>query len=417
MRNCKEKKVVILKGVRQQQPTSNAMIQDPLVYLDISIDKKPIGRIVCKLFREKAPKTTENFYKLCAGDVKSPLKDQQYLSYKGNGFHRVVKNFMIQAGDIVFGTQKDSSSLSVGKGGCSIYADKEEVKTDDESFCYGNFEDENLGEFVEPFTLGMANLGSPNTNNSQFFITTYAAPHLNGKHSIFGQVVHGKSVVRTIENCRVDSDGVPESDVRISDCGMWEKTMGVPLYNASNDQIGGDVYEEYPDDDTHFGDDDFGKALEAANIIKESGTLLFKKKDYSNAFFKYRKSLNYINEYMPEPDVDKERNIQFINLKMKIYLNLSLVLFNLERYDDAIMYATYLLEMDNVPNRDQAKAYYRRGNSYLKKKRLDEALQDYIFCKEKNPDDEVIEQRIEYVNRLIEENKEKTRKNISKFFS
>ncbi|KAF4003851.1 Tetratricopeptide repeat family protein [Saccharomyces cerevisiae] len=120
---------------------------------------------------------------------------------------------------------------------------------------------------------------------------------------------------------------------------------------------------------------------------------------------------------MPEPDVDKERNIQFINLKMKIYLNLSLVLFNLERYDDAIMYATYLLEMDNVPNRDQAKAYYRRGNSYLKKKRLDEALQDYIFCKEKNPDDEVIEQRIEYVNRLIEENKEKTRKNISKFFS
>ncbi|CAD6632770.1 XXYS1_4_G0010440.mRNA.1.CDS.1 [Saccharomyces cerevisiae] len=353
------------------------MTQDPHVYLDISIDKKPIGRIVCKLFREKAPKTTENFYKLCAGDVKSPLKDQQYLSYKGNGFHRVVKNFMIQAGDIVFGTQKDSSSSPVGKGGCSIYADKEEVKTDDESFCYGNFEDENF----------------------------------------FGQVVHGKSVVRTIENCWVDSDGVPESDVRISDCGVWEKTMGVPLYNASNDQIGGDVYEEYPDDDTHFGDDDFGKALEAANIIKESGTLLFKKKDYSNAFFKYRKSLNYINEYMPEPDVDKERNIQFINLKMKIYLNLSLVLFNLERPDDAIMYATYLLEMDNVPNRDQAKAYYRRGNSYLKKKRLDEALQDYIFCKEKNPDDEVIEQRIEYVNRLIEENKEKTRKNISKFFS
>ncbi|CAI4043854.1 peptidylprolyl isomerase CPR7 SKDI_10G2350 [Saccharomyces kudriavzevii IFO 1802] len=393
------------------------MTEDPAVYLDISIDNKPIGRVVCRLFRESAPKTTENFYRLCAGDAKSPLKDQQSLSYKGNGFHRVVKNFMIQAGDIVFGTKDDYSSSSVGKGGCSIYADEEEVKVNNLSFCHGNFEDENLGEFLEPFTLGMANLGSPNTNNSQFFITTYAAPHLNGKHSIFGKVIHGKSVVRAVEHSKVDSDGVPESEIRICDCGVWDKSKGVPLYTASNDPIGGDVYEEYPDDDMHFNEDDFSKALEAATIIKDSGTLLFKKNDYSNAFFKYRKSLNYINEYTPEPDVDKERNYQFTSLKMKVYLNLSLVLFNVEKYDDSITYATYLLEMDNVPDKDQAKAYYRRGNSYLKKKRLDEALQNYKLCKDKNPDDKVIGQKIEYVENLIEEKKEKTRKNISKFFS
>lgn len=102
---------------------------------------------------------------------------------------------------------------------------------------------------------------------------------------------------------------------------------------------------------------------------------------------------------------------------MKVYLNLSLALFNLERYDSAITYATYLLEMDNVPNKDRAKAYYRRGNSYLRKKRLDEALQDYRLCKEMNPDDKVIEQRIEYVENIIEEKKENTRRNISKFFS
>ncbi|CAI1516266.1 hypothetical protein SEUBUCD646_0J02240 [Saccharomyces eubayanus] len=393
------------------------MSDDLEVYLDISIDKKPVGRIVCKIFREKAPKTTENFYRLCAGDVKSPLNDQKWLSYKGNGFHRVVKNFMIQAGDIVLGTQKDSSPSSVGKGGCSIYATEEEVKGNSESFCYGNFEDENLGEFLEPFSLGMANLGSPNTNNSQFFITTYAAPHLNGKHSIFGQVIHGKSVVRTVEHFKVDSDGVPESDIRIDDCGVWDESKGIPLYNASNDPIGGDVYEEYPDDDTHFNEDDFGNAFKAANTIKESGTLLFKKKDYENAFFKYRKSLNYINEYMPEPDLDKEKNEEFTDLKMKVYLNLSLALFNLERYDDSITYATYLLEMYNVPNKDRAKAYYRRGNSYLKKTRLDEALQDYRLCKEMNPDDKVIEQRIEYVENIMEVKKEKTRRNISKFFS
>ncbi|EJS43033.1 cpr7p [Saccharomyces arboricola H-6] len=393
------------------------MAEDSEVYLDISIDGKPIGRIVCKLFREKAPKTAENFYRLCAGDVKSPLKDQQWLSYKGNSFHRVIKNFMIQAGDIVHAAQKGSSASLIGKGGCSIYVDEEGVNMDRESSCYGNYEDENLGEFSEPFTLGMANLGSPNTNNSQFFITTYAAPHLNGKHSVFGQVIHGKSVVRTVEHSKVDSDEVPESDIRISDCGVWDESKGVPLYNASNDPIGGDVYEEYPSDDTHFNEDDFGEALKAANIIKESGTVLFKKKDFTNAFFKYRKSLNYINEYTPEPDVDREKNEQFTVLKMKVYLNLSLVLFHLEEYDNSITYATYLLEMDNVPDKDQAKAHYRRGNNYLKKNRFDEALLDYRLCKEKNPDDKVVKQRIEYVENLIEKKKEKTRKNISKFFS
>lgn len=158
-------------------------------------------------------------------------------------------------------------------------------------------------------------------------------------------------------------------------------------------------------------------AYEAADIIKNSGSLLFKQKDYKNALFKYKKSLKYVNEYIPEPDVDEKNNIKFLTLKMKLYLNMSLMMYYLKQYDDSILYATYLLDMDNVPNLDKAKAYYRRGNSYYMKKLLEDAKKDYKKCKENNPDDKVVDQKIDEVQKLLDEKKAKTRKNIAKFFS
>lgn len=387
---------------------------NPNIYFDISIDETKVGRIVCELFAEKAPKTVENFYQLCLGD--RCVEQGKPLTYKDNYFHRVIKNFMIQCGDILYCSTSFKKTDNTGKGGCSIYATQEELQNST-SLCYGDFQDENLGTFEKPFCLAMANMGSPNTNSSQFFITTYPAPHLNGKHSIFGRVIHGKSVVRTIERFKVDSDGFPHSCIRIEGCGKWEKSDNVPLYNASNDTIGGDIFEEFPDDNENFDSENFDVAYLAANSIKESGTLLFKKKDYQNAYFKYKKSLRYVNEYIPDLDVDKQNNIKFTQLRSKIYLNLSLVLCNLCNYDESIKYATYLLDMEGIPDVDQAKAYYRRGNCYLAKKRLDEALIDYKSCKEKNPEDKVITEKIEYIEELLEENKQKTRKSISKFFS
>ncbi|CCK73470.1 peptidylprolyl isomerase CPR7 NDAI_0G04870 [Naumovozyma dairenensis CBS 421] len=388
-----------------------------LVYLDISIDSKPIGRIVCQLFNDAAPKASNNFYHLCQGDVTIEGQSNP-VTLKGNHFHRVIKNFMIQAGDIVYGSDINEKSDNIGKGGCSIFATSDEINSSDSDIsCYGNFEDENLGEFNEPFYLAMANTGSPNTNSSQFFITTFASPHLNGKHSIFGEVIHGKSVVRTIENSPVDSDGFPASSIKIENCGSWEESMGVPLYNASSDPIGNDIYDENPTDDTHIEPDDFNAAYDAADCIKNSGSLLFKKKDFQNAYFKYRKSLKYVNEYIPEPDVDQVNNEKFTTLKMKLYLNLSLVLFNLKKLDDAILYCNYLLDMENVPSLDKAKAYYRRGNCNFSKKHYEVSLKDYKTCKEYNPDDKIIDQKIEQVEKILSEKKEKTKKSIAKFFS
>jgi len=133
------------------------------------------GTITVKLFPEAAPKTTENF---------SGLVEKGY--YDGIIFHRVIPDFMIQGGD----------PTGTGRGGESIWGKP--------------FEDECSPalRFTKPGLLAMANAG-PNTNGSQFFITTAATPWLDGRHTIFGEVIDGYEVVRKIESCQTGRDDRP----------------------------------------------------------------------------------------------------------------------------------------------------------------------------------------------------------------
>lgn len=394
------------------------MSDNPFVYFDIEVNQEKIGRLVFELFKSKAPLAVDNFYHLCKGDMNKEIDgNTTQLTFKDNFFHRIIKNFMIQAGDIIYGSKKFEKSDNIGRGGCSIYATAEELSKPTSLPCYGYFADENLGEFTEAFYLAMANTGNADSNSSQFFIVTYPSPHLNNKHTIFGKVIHGKSIVRTVEYLRTDSDGFPEQSIRIANCGEWNDSMELPLFNASNNTIGGDIYEEYPGDDTNFDQEDCDKAFAAASIIKDSGSQLFKLKDFQNAYFKYEKSLKYVNEFIPELEVDKENNAKFVDLKIKLYLNLSLVLQNLQKYDEAIEYASYALDIPEIEGKDKAKAFYRRGNAFSTKKRYDEALENYKLCNENNPDDKIVDKKIEDVQNIIEQNKEKIKNNISKFFS
>ncbi|XP_026423818.1 peptidyl-prolyl cis-trans isomerase CYP71 isoform X1 [Papaver somniferum] len=140
-----------------------------------------LGDIHIKLYPEECPKTVENFTTHCRNGY-----------YDNLIFHRVIKGFMIQTGD----------PLGDGTGGQSIWGRE--------------FEDEfhKSLRHDRPFTLSMANAG-PNTNGSQFFITTVATPWLDNKHTVFGRVVKGMDVVQGIEKVKTDKQDKPYQDIKI----------------------------------------------------------------------------------------------------------------------------------------------------------------------------------------------------------
>ena len=168
---------------------------NPTVFFDISFDGAPAGRVVFELFADVTPRTAENFRALCTGE-KGVGKSGKPLHYKGSGFHRVITQFMCQGGDFTRGN---------GTGGESIYGEK--------------FADENFQlKHTTPGLLSMANAG-PNTNGSQFFITTVVTSWLDGKHVVFGKVIEGMDVVKKMES-QGSSSGTTRSKIVISDCGQ-----------------------------------------------------------------------------------------------------------------------------------------------------------------------------------------------------
>ncbi|NNB88120.1 peptidylprolyl isomerase [Corallococcus exiguus] len=165
------------------------------VFFDMSIGGQPAGRIVMELFSDDVPKTAENFRALCTGE-KGIGRGGKALHFKGTPFHRVIPNFMCQGGDITLGN---------GYGGESIYGEK--------------FADENFKhKHTAPGILSMANAG-PNSNGSQFFLTTIKTDWLDGKHVVFGKVVEGMDVVKKIEGVGSQS-GATRQPVKIEDSGQ-----------------------------------------------------------------------------------------------------------------------------------------------------------------------------------------------------
>jgi peptidyl-prolyl cis-trans isomerase A (cyclophilin A) len=149
------------------------------------------GRVVVRLFPDHAPKTVRNFVELAEGGRQwtDPNTGQATTGklYDGTIFHRVIPDFMVQAGD----------PLGSGRGGPG-YKFADEIHPD--------------LRFDRPYLPAMANAG-PGTNGSQFFITVVPTPWLNGKHTIFGEVIEGTDVVDAITRLKTGSQDRPVEDV------------------------------------------------------------------------------------------------------------------------------------------------------------------------------------------------------------
>jgi peptidyl-prolyl cis-trans isomerase A (cyclophilin A) len=151
------------------------------------------GTVVVRLFPDQAPKTVRNFVELAEGGKQwtDPNTGRETTSklYDGTIFHRVIPDFMIQGGD----------PLGSGRGGPG-YKFGDEIHPD--------------LRFDRPYLLAMANAG-PGTNGSQFFITVVPTPWLNGKHTIFGEVIEGADVVDQITRVKTGSQDRPVEDVTL----------------------------------------------------------------------------------------------------------------------------------------------------------------------------------------------------------
>jgi peptidyl-prolyl cis-trans isomerase A (cyclophilin A) len=148
--------------------------REPGLYATI---KTTMGDITVKFYEKEAPITVRNFVGLARGtkEWKDPKTGQMVKRplYTGTIFHRVIPGFMIQGGD----------PLGTGMGDPGFTIPDEFVPS---------------LKFDVPGRLAMANIGQPHTGGSQFFITDVPTQHLNGKHTIFGQVIEGQDVVHKI---------------------------------------------------------------------------------------------------------------------------------------------------------------------------------------------------------------------------
>lgn len=173
-----------------QAPAASAPARAPGLYATLTTS---LGAITLVLYENEAPITVKNFVDLARGrkswrDPKTGLFVRRPL-YNGLTFHRVIPGFMIQGGD----------PAGNGTGGTTPIKDEFRPSL----------------TFDQPGRLAMANLGVPGTGSCQFFITDGLTPHLNGKHTIFGQVTGGLDVVKKIAAVPVGPNDMPKTPVKI----------------------------------------------------------------------------------------------------------------------------------------------------------------------------------------------------------
>ncbi|XP_051140457.1 peptidyl-prolyl cis-trans isomerase CYP40-like [Andrographis paniculata] len=359
---------------------------NPRCYLDISIGGEMEGRIVIELFKSVVPKTAENFRALCTGEKGISPSTGVRLHYKGSKFNSVVKGLMVRGGDI--------SSGGGGGGGESIYGEV--------------FEDENFElKHSRKGILSMANNG-PNTNGSQFLITTTQATHLDGKHVVFGKVAKGLGVIRAIEYAERKDDNSPVADIVVVDCGEIPEGADDGTINFFMD---GDLYPDWPME-LDSKPTDVPWMINAINSIKALGNDWYKKNNYKMAIRKYRKALKYLDLCWEMKDIDLAQSETLRKMKSQIFTNSSMCKLKLGNHKAALLDADFAIR----DGEDNAKAFYRQGQVHMALNNVDAAVQSFKKALELEPHDGGIKKELSTAMKKVADRREQEKKAFSRMF-
>ncbi|CAH1159641.1 unnamed protein product [Phaedon cochleariae] len=313
---------------------------NPYVFFDLKYGVMKAGRVIIQLYADVVPKAAENFRALCTGE-KGIGRRGKPLHYKGTKFHKVIPLCMVQGGDI---------ENNDGTGGESIYGP--------------TFEDESLTiKHEEEGMVGMMNAG-PNTNQSQFYITTQPCSHLDDTNVVVGKIVKGLKIIVEMSDYNREDSKPPELLI-IENCG--ELKPGEP-WNINESDGTEDVYPPWPDDWDEFTTANSRLVEKAVIAIKESGNFYFGENDFVDSERKYVKCLRYINWYL----LQNKKNLALKSMRIIVMQNLAAALLKRQKFKETVKLCSEILAIDE----NNAKALYRRGQASLAMKDYDEALDD-----------------------------------------
>ncbi|XP_063992138.1 peptidyl-prolyl cis-trans isomerase D isoform X2 [Diachasmimorpha longicaudata] len=286
--------------------------------------------------------------------------------------------FMIQGGDII---------NFDGSGGESIYG--------------GYFEDESFetSHSVKGL-LSTVNEGKPDTNNSQFIITTEPSSHLDGTNVVFGKVIRGMGVVQELNDTLEIIKDKPVQKVEIMDCG--ELRRGENWGICENDQTA-DIYPLYPEDwdyalETDEEKIDYKHVMESIQHIKLSGNSYFKEKNYKKARAKYKKSLRYYDWLKKNHTIPEDGSEPLHNLWVSILLNLSATEIKLQQYKEALKLSNVVLDVEP----SNSKALFRRSQSHMGLNEYELSLADLQSANTFTPNNPEILRELEKVKKTID---------------
>ncbi|KAL0376111.1 UNVERIFIED_CONTAM: Peptidyl-prolyl cis-trans isomerase CYP40 [Sesamum calycinum] len=370
----------------------------PRCFLDISIGDELEGRIVVELYNDVVPRTAENFRALCTGEKGIGPNTGVPLHYKVFVIHfsavlTAVAYVSVILSDSVLVLGGDISAGD-GTGGESIYG----LKFEDENF---ELKHERKG------MLSMANAG-PNTNGSQFFITTTRTSHLDEKHVVFGKVIKGMGVVRSIEHVTTGENDRPTVDVVIADCGEIPEGADDGIANFFKD---GDMYPDWPAD-LNDNSSELSWWITAVELIKGYGNEHFKKQDYKMALRKYRKALRYLDVCWEKEGIDEDKSMYLRKMKAQIFTNSSACKLKLGDLKGALLDTDFAMR----DGENNAKALFRQGQAHVALNDIDAAVESFKKALDLEPNDGAIKKELAAAKKKIADRRDQERKAYAKMF-